>query len=701
MIMQDNLHRFVLSVIGQWLYRTYHHGWFRLDASQSTGRWPQGLQDLFNEWSMSIAQKSPEDYENVLMKWQPMSFETFWTTMLDLACKYDDPIAKRWCSLHERMQLTPEEITWLALLTVMEYDFHVLRALRYTMSESNPTLPRWGFLTRMMTQTEKDTDHCVKMLHPGVSALFKESILLLDHAADVPLSSAFVRIYEPAAAYLQGVPIDTTSFEPAIPNKDLDAEIINPIHKLKTSMSPIRLAIIGAVGSGRRHVCRILADKLNCEGIWTLDLSLASSYEDALKHVQHVRAMATLHHALIVVTAFPESQERWDEALGIIAARLHETCQPVAWILIGDVPKWLKIKPDARIFIPMPSRADRENEWRKSCAEFLGNRWIQQLAGQFLMTRGQIEETIQSVSCHRDETEEANYMRLARAASAIAKEGLGGLATPEPARVFLDQLIVSRDCQTALEDLLMYAKHRKELAHDWGFERSMPYGLGLSALFSGPPGTGKTYGAQVIASELKLELYRVDLSQLVSKYIGETEKHLSELFNAAEHNEVLLLFDEADSIFGKRTEVKSSVDRYANLEINYLLQRLERFTGVSILTSNFDSAIDEAFMRRIRFKVPFEMPEFDARLILWKKFLSPVIPRDDSVDLEFLAETFELSGGHIKEAVLRAASIAYGSKEQCVTQDLLISSAQLEYKKLGKLAPMLFENDDKDRSRWN
>ena len=240
----------------------------------------------------------------------------------------------------------------------------------------------------------------------------------------------------------------------------------------------------------------------------------------------------------------------------------------------------------------------------------------------------------------------------------------------------------------------MYARHRKELAKEWGFERSMPYGLGLAALFSGPPGTGKTYGAQVIATELQLELYRVDLSQLVSKYIGETEKHLAELFNVAEQGEVLLLFDEADSVFGKRTEVKNSVDRYANLEINYLLQRLERFTGVSILTSNFDSAIDEAFMRRIRFKVPFELPESKSRLILWKKFLSPAIPRADDVDLDVLADMFELSGGHIKEAVLRAASIAYGAKEQRVTQELLIRSAQLEYKKLGKLAPQINQFDE-------
>ena len=701
MTVQENIRIFVISVIGQWLYRAYHQGWFRLDFSAPEARWPQGLQDLFSKHSESMARKSAEDYEEILSKWEPVSFQSFWLGMLDFACKYGDPVAERWCSLYERFHLGREEITLLALLSMMEFDWHVLRALRFAMSEPNPTLPRWGFLTRMFSLHDEDAQRCSSMFNPAACVLFKESMVLLENANQVPLSSALLRMYEPAAAYLLGKPIDNSSFEKSVSIPELEEDVAEQVLAMQELHTPARVAVHGAVGSGRRHVCRALARALKCDGIWSLDLSLACNFDDAVAQVKHVRAMATLHNALIVVTSFPDAMERWEEALRIISARLHETCQPVAWMLSGDVPKWLKINPDAHITIPMPSRSDREIYWRDACSEYLGNTWIQQLAGQFLMTRGQIQEAMRSVSFRDTDDEEARYMQLARAARGISKEGLGGLATPEPARVSFDQLIVSPECRTALEDLLMYARHRKELAKNWGFERSMPYGLGLSALFSGPPGTGKTYGAQVIASELRLELYRVDLSQLVSKYIGETEKHLSELFNAAEQGEVLLLFDEADSIFGKRTEVKSSVDRYANLEINYLLQRLERFTGVSILTSNFDSAIDEAFMRRIRFKVPFDMPETEARLTLWKKFLSPDIPRDKSVDLAFLAETFELSGGHIKEAVLRAASIAYGSEKQRITQDLLIRSALLEYKKLGKLAPMIDEPSFNDRSRWN
>ncbi|MDX9724701.1 MAG: ATP-binding protein, partial [Myxococcota bacterium] len=171
-----------------------------------------------------------------------------------------------------------------------------------------------------------------------------------------------------------------------------------------------------------------------------------------------------------------------------------------------------------------------------------------------------------------------------------------------------------------------------------------------------------------------------------SKYIGETEKHLSTVFSAAENGEVMLLFDEADSLFSKRTEVKTSVDRYANLEVNYLLQRMERFDGVVVLTTNFEAGIDDAFARRIRFRVAFPEPDVKHRFRLWRMLMPADVPLAEDVDFRTLAEDYELSGGHIKEIVLRAAALAMGdgAAEQ-VSQELLIRSAEAEYRKLGKL----------------
>ncbi|MEO1273049.1 MAG: ATP-binding protein, partial [Myxococcota bacterium] len=191
-------------------------------------------------------------------------------------------------------------------------------------------------------------------------------------------------------------------------------------------------------------------------------------------------------------------------------------------------------------------------------------------------------------------------------------------------------------------------------------------------------------GHGVIAHELGRFLYRIDLSQVVDKYIGETEKNLGRVFDEAERAQAILLFDEADSLFSKRTDVKSSNDRYANLEVNYLLQRLDDFTGVSILTTNHPQSIDDAFQRRIRFKVEFPMPDHDMRRNLWQRLLPPAAPVDDNIDWDLLAEDFEYSGGHIRNAILRA-SVRAAARGQGISEALLYDSAVDESRELGQL----------------
>lgn len=688
---RENLNYYVLSLIGRYLERAWREGWIRFDTNDVRAGWPNELRELFNSRSRSMLASSESLVETV-MNWQGMNFTRFWGNIVEMAC-HGNKLADRWCELDEKMHFEPEEISMLAVLTAIEFDWSLLRALRFVMAEMNPGRPKWGFMVRFLVE-EPYVERCSAVLHPKRSRLFLDDIVrLIGYALD-GVATHDVSLYTPVASYLMGFQLKNDVFEESVDLDEFEPEIQKQITRTSKSAAPVRAVVEAAIGSGKRHVIRALAGCMGCSGIWPVNLMAATSLEDALNRISEARAMAAIHNAVLVVPDVSNWIDRWGDSTRLVIEKIESSGQPVAWLVTGDVPELLHIEPDAHIRMNMPNRVAREKIWRSLLGEEFSQQWITQLAGQFLLTRGQIESAVRAASSHHADNEEQAYNQIAAEARQISKEGLGSLATAEPARVTFEQLIVSDECRTALEDLLMYAKHRKELAKEWGFERSMPYGLGLAALFSGPPGTGKTYGAQVIATELQLELYRVDLSQLVSKYIGETEKHLAELFNVAEQGEVLLLFDEADSVFGKRTEVKNSVDRYANLEINYLLQRLERFTGVSILTSNFDSAIDEAFMRRIRFKVPFELPETKSRLILWKKFLSPAIPRAADVDLDVLADLFELSGGHIKEAVLRAASIAYGSKDKQVTQELLIRSAQLEYKKLGKLAPQINEFDE-------
>jgi hypothetical protein len=269
---------------------------------------------------------------------------------------------------------------------------------------------------------------------------------------------------------------------------------------------------------------------------------------------------------------------------------------------------------------------------------------------------------------------------------AVVDARMTGLADRVNVTQTWDDLVLPSEQHGSLLELMLRVRERSRVYEQWGFGTKLGKGLGVAALFSGPPGTGKTMAAGLIANELGLPLYRVDLSQLVSKYIGETEKSLAALFDAAESTACVLLFDEADSLFGKRTEVKSSNDRYANLEVNYLLQRLEAFTGICLLTTNHERAIDEAFTRRLAFHVRFSMPEVDERARLWSALLPSGAPVAPALDFEGLGHRIALSGGHIRNAVLRAAFFA-ASDGGPITMDHLWRAAVLEYEATGKLAP--------------
>jgi dephospho-CoA kinase len=247
------------------------------------------------------------------------------------------------------------------------------------------------------------------------------------------------------------------------------------------------------------------------------------------------------------------------------------------------------------------------------------------------------------------------------------------------------QVILPPDIQESLLELIARIKHRRIVYDVWGYDTVMSTSRGVTALFQGGPGTGKTLVASAIANELGMDLYRVDVSRIMSKWIGETEQNLAKLFDAAEDGHAIILFDEADSLFGKRTEVRTSVDRYANLEVNYLLQRLDTFEGIAILTTNFGTAIDSAFKRRLSFRLTFPFPDEEMREKLWAGHLPPDVPRAGEFDLASLARRFRLSGGYIRNAALRAAFLA-AEEHTPLTQDHLERAIRAEFREIGKLS---------------
>jgi len=243
-------------------------------------------------------------------------------------------------------------------------------------------------------------------------------------------------------------------------------------------------------------------------------------------------------------------------------------------------------------------------------------------------------------------------------------------------------LVLPPDHLRQLRELCNQAKHRHIVYGEWGFDRRLVLGNGLNVMFNGPPGTGKTMAADVIANDLQVDTYKIDLSQIVSKYIGETEKNLDHIFREAESSNAIVFFDEADALFGKRSEVKDAHDRYANIETGYLLQKMEEHAGIVILASNLRHNIDEAFLRRMQFVVEFPFPDEEHRARLWSGLFPAEVPRENDVDFAFLARHFRVPGGNIKNIAVCAAFLA-AAEGKGVGMRQLIYATRREYQKLG------------------
>jgi vesicle-fusing ATPase len=334
------------------------------------------------------------------------------------------------------------------------------------------------------------------------------------------------------------------------------------------------------------------------------------------------------------------------------------------------------------IEVPPLSHGERLEHWRCAVPSSAGTPILAEVARRFRYEQGPIA---------RVGAELAALGRVPTAdevlAAARADLDLGTLAQPVAPRFRLGELMLPPAQARQIDEIATAMNNLTRVHYEWGTARAWNEG-GLAALFAGPPGTGKTMAAEAIADALALPLYRIDLSQVVNKYIGETEKNLRRLFDAADAADVVLFFDEADALFGKRTEVKDAHDRYANLEISYLLERMERFKGLAVLATNRKKDLDEAFLRRLRFVVEFPLPGVAERLRIWRSVI-PAGVDASGLDLEFLAQRFALAGGHIRAIVFQAClqSAAEGAPRR-LTMPAVVRAVQREYAKLDRASSL-------------
>ena len=334
-----------------------------------------------------------------------------------------------------------------------------------------------------------------------------------------------------------------------------------------------------------------------------------------------------------------------------------------------------------------PPAASRRNMWSVLLAladeaHALSELDLDELGHRYSIGVGEMQEAITGAQLGAGALSMTTVVSSLRQRTA---ERLTGLTTHVPVRQDWSDLVLAPDTKSQIDGLISRVRHSHQVLERWGLERRVGRATGVAALFSGPPGTGKTMVAGLVARELGLDLHQIELSQVLSKWIGETEKQLAKIFDAAGTGHCLLLFDEADALFTKRTEVKSSNDRYSNLEVNFLLQRMEAFRGIVILTTNLDASMDPAFKRRLASHVVFWPPDEDERARLWRSYLTSGLPLEGDLDIEHLAAAFpDLSGAHIRNAVLGAA-FAAASKNQRVGQSDLESAARSEYATMGRV----------------
>jgi hypothetical protein len=343
-------------------------------------------------------------------------------------------------------------------------------------------------------------------------------------------------------------------------------------------------------------------------------------------------------------------------------------------------------RPVLSVTLPRAVLDDRERAWKAALVE-IPEVETAELAGRYVIGPGAIADVV---------AEAASYARAAgipldvpTLEASVARRlslKLGSFGTIVTRKSRFTELVLPDEVVDTLHDMIAMVRSRSQILERWGYQRHLGISRGVSGLYSGEPGTGKTMAASVVASELGLELVRIDLSAVVSKYVGETEKNLAKIFDEAQDAHAMLLFDEADSLFGKRTKLESAQDRFANLEVNYILQRMETFDGVSVLTTNAEASIDPALQRRLNFRIRFPEPEPDERAKLWRQLLPPSSGLHERVDFHALGERFDMTGGYIKNAVVRAAVIAARAGRAMVAEDLWLG-AHHEYVEMGKVMP--------------
>jgi hypothetical protein len=610
-----------------------------------------------------------------------------------------------WGEFGERLELTSFDLAITMLALAPEVDVRYERLYAYLQDDVTRSCPTVNLALDVLSPTAETKvewrsrfAESAKLRQTGLLRLIPDPA-----RPNASLLDQLVRLDAQAIAYLvgdDGLEGVLATFgeivEPVaggrIERPDLEA-LASVTREAWGSGAPMVINFHGPRGARQRQAAESIASAAGAR-LLAVDLAAAVANPDSQPvAIAAVFQYAWLHHAVLFLDGadrLPNEATRFAFNRGLMRHR--------GIVIVNSANPW----EGQALHVPFayPDFAARRGVWhaqtlRAGIAE--DQQTLDALAGRFVLTHDQIARAtaesalrLRLLAAERPDQPlppDSAGRELLSAARAQAGQDLAALAHKvEPVYGWQD-IVVTEDTEKQLREISARASFRYRVLEEWGFGKKLAQANGISVLFTGPSGSGKTMAAEVLAGDLMLDLYKIDLSVVVSKYIGETERNLERIFAAAERSNAILFFDEADALFGKRSEVQDAHDRYANIEVSYLLQRMEQFEGIAILATNLRGNLDEAFVRRLDYTVRFALPGAVERLKIWNKIWPSKNLLGPDVDLAKISETFKLSGGNIRNIVL-AASFFAAERDSKVMSDDLLRAIQREYEKVGKTMSM-------------
>jgi ATP-dependent 26S proteasome regulatory subunit len=593
--------------------------------------------------------------------------------------------------LGDRLGLSDFEKNILLLCAAMELDTRIAALCARAQDDPGKPFPTFALALALFDEASWDA------LSPERPLRYWRLLEIIQSGAQ-PLTTSALRADERAVDYLQGLnrlddrvssfiapmEIDPASAEIASSQNLIVEEVLRHWQRKGESALPI-VQLLGPDPISKQLVAHHAAVKLN-RVLCRLPIEVLPS---AIQDLETLSRIWQRESRLLPLALYLDAEEADAAASGRSGTLSRFVARTDGFCFLAVREALPRTGRDyVALDVSKPVAAEQQSAWTEELGP-AGTDSAALLAGQYNLTLPKLRRLARLARLESESAPESLPEKVWEICRQSERPRLDALAQRLEPKMTWNDLVLPRGEMKLLREIAAQVAQRNKVYDEWGFCRKLNRGFGISVLFAGDSGCGKTMAAEVIANELRLDLYRIDLSAVVNKYIGETEKNLRRLFDAAEEGGSILFFDEADALFGKRSEVKDSHDRYANIEINYLLQRLESYRGLAILATNMKSALDTAFLRRLRFVVNFPYPAIADRCQLWKKvFLQddtarhlPVPPLDE-LDYDRLAR-FNFAGGNILNVALNACFMAADLRSK-VTMPLVLEAARAEFIKLGR-----------------